>query len=58
MDCVAPFQLTDKDIRRADLLPSDIGTWCLIVNGCYHLFASEALAKKAYAKLLEGIAVR
>lgn len=58
MDTKAPFQLSESDIHRADLLPSDVGMWCLVVDGCYHLFASEELAQKAHDKQLEGIAVR
>ena len=58
MDSRTPFEVSETDIREADLLPSDLGMWCLIVDGCYHLFATEEQAQKARAKLLEGGTVR
>ena len=53
-----PFRLTSEDVRRADLAPSDIGLWCVIVGGCYHLFHSESSARKAYDMILSGAPVR
>ena len=53
-----PFRLTSEDVRRADLGPSDIGLWCVIEGGCYHLFHSESAARKAYVMILSGASVR
>lgn len=53
-----PFQLTEPDIRRAGLDESDIGTWCLILDGCCHLFETEAKARRAYRMSLQDPAVR
>lgn len=53
-----PFRLTSEDVRRAGLEPGDVEAWCIIVAGCYHLFASEAAAKWAHAKMLDGELVR
>ena len=53
-----PFKLTIQIVREAGLLPEDIGSWCVAVDGCYHVFSSEHLAIRAYEKLLQGIEVR
>lgn len=53
-----PFLLTESYVRRADLLPSDVGKWCLLVQNCHHVFANEDLAKQAHAMLLDGLSVR
>lgn len=53
-----PFQLSDQDVRQASLEASDIGTWCVIVSGCYHLFGSEEQARSAYEKYRNGVLVR
>ena len=58
MDVSEPFQLTIEDIKRASLNRSDIGSWCILVQGCYHLFGSESQARFAYGKFLQGVAVR
>ena len=57
--CVSkPFQLTPKDIKQASLKPSDVGLWCVLVKGCYHLFGSESQARFAYEKFTAGVMVR
>lgn len=53
-----PFRLSEEDVVRADLSPGDIGLWCVIVTGCYHLFESEASARRAHAMILSGKMVR
>ena len=53
-----PFQLTEDDVRRGQLESEDVGSWCLLVRGCYHLFSNETLARRAYDMLLEGEMVR
>lgn len=58
MKLSSPFKLTLADIRSADLEPSDIGSWCIKVDCCYHIFQSEALATIAYDKMVEGVFVR
>jgi len=58
MNVSEPFKLSIEDVRKASLKASDIGTWCVVVSGCYHLFGSEKQARFAYAKYLEGVVVR
>lgn len=58
MSISEPFQLTMDDIIRASLDPSDVGSWCILVSDCYHLFGSEHQAKFAYKKYLQGVMVR
>ena len=53
-----PFRLTSEDVRRAGLEPGDVGAWCVLVAGCYHLFSNEMAARWAYAKMLDGELVR
>jgi len=53
-----PFRLTSEDVRRARLERGDVGAWCVIVAGCYHLFTSEAAARWAHSKMLDGELVR
>ena len=53
-----PFQLTEPDIRRAGLKETDIGMWCLLLDGCYHLFETESQVRRAYRMSLQGLAVR
>ncbi|MEM6900958.1 MAG: hypothetical protein AAF583_14470 [Pseudomonadota bacterium] len=52
-----PFKLTEPDIRRAGLNETDIGSWCLILEGCYHVFQTEAQVLRPYRMSLEGLAV-
>ena len=58
MTSSGPFKLTDPMVREAGLQPEDVGAWCLLVEGCYHLFSSEHQAVRAYEKLLQGVDVR
>ena len=58
MDVSEPFQLTVDDVKRASLGDADIGSWCVVVAGCYHLFGSEDQARFAYRKYLQGVLVR
>lgn len=58
MSSSGPFKLTIEIVRDVGLMPEDVGAWCLIVDACYHVFASEAQAKQAYDKLQKGILVR
>lgn len=54
----APFKLTLADVRQAGLQPGDVGLWCFMERGCYHLFESETQAKRAYDLMLKGELVR
>ena len=48
-----PFQLSQQDIDYSDSLEqSDLGTWVLLVNGCYQFFESEQSALNARKELL------
>lgn len=58
MSVSAPFCLTLEDVQRAELKLSDVGYWCVQVEGCYHLFDSERAANRAYKMMLEGQFVR
>lgn len=53
-----PFRLTSEDVARAGLAPGDVGLWCVLVTGCYHLFNSENAARRAHAMMLNGQMVR
>ncbi|MEM9179134.1 MAG: hypothetical protein AAGA89_05460 [Pseudomonadota bacterium] len=53
-----PFKLTEDAVRDAGLRSEDIGYWCLLVDGCYHLFDREDQALQAYEKLKHGVLVR
>jgi len=53
-----PFKLTEETVRDAGLRPDDVGYWCLLVDGCYHLFEREDQALQAYEKLKYGVLVR
>lgn len=58
MSVSEPFQLSQEDVLRAGLEPGDVGAWCVLVTGCYHLLDSEAGARRAYSMFLEGNMVR
>ncbi|GAB5458293.1 MAG: hypothetical protein Hens3KO_13230 [Henriciella sp.] len=58
MSVSSPFQLTSEDVRRAGLLTSDAGMWCVCVDGCYHLFETEDLAYRAHSLMMRGQMVR
>lgn len=58
MSKTEPFQLTHADVQRAGLAANDVGMWCLIVDGAYHLFGSETQARRAHAMMLQGQFVR
>ena len=58
MSVSGPFQLTEEDVSRAALNTADIGLWCIVVKGCYHLFNSEHQARFAHAKFVAGEMVR
>lgn len=53
-----PFKLTEETVRNAGLRPDDVGYWCLLIDGCYHLFDREDQALQAYEKLKLGVLVR
>lgn len=53
-----PFRLTADIVCEAKLDQTDVGLWCLLVDGCYHLFNTEQQALSAYEKLLSGVLVR
>jgi len=53
-----PFKLTEETVRNAGLRSEDVGYWCLLVDGCYHLFEREDQALQAYEKLMHGVLVR
>ena len=58
MSVSTPFCLTLEDVQRAELKLSDVGSWCVCVKGCYHLFDSEMAANRTYKMMLEGQFVR
>lgn len=58
MSIIEPFQITPETVRRAGLERADVHQWCLVVDGCYHLFDTETAARRAYAMLPEGEFVR
>ena len=58
MSVLPPFQINASDIVRSTLEPSDLGAWAILVCGCFHLFETEAAARRAYQLLLENRAVR
>lgn len=58
MDISEPFKLKADDVLRASLKASDIGTWCVIVSGCFHLFGNEKQARLAHEKFSKGVLVR
>lgn len=58
MSSNGPFQLTLEMVREADLMPGDVGAWCLLLDGCYHLFANKEQAERAHRQLLRGVHVR
>jgi len=45
-------------VARSSLDRADIGLWALLVTGCFHLFETEAAARRAYQLLREDVAVR
>jgi len=53
-----PLKLQAEDVRIASLKESDIGSWRVIVSGCYHLFSNEKQARMAYEKFSKGVLVR
>lgn len=58
MKLTGPFQDTRDIVLGAGLLLDDVGYWCLLVDGCYHLFSYEQQAIRAHESLLRGIHVR
>lgn len=58
MSVPPPFQITPDDLERSSLEPGDVGLWALLVTGCFHLFDTEAAARRAYRLLLADKAVR
>lgn len=53
-----PFEITIEDLKRAQLDAGALGMWCVIVDGCYHLFQGEAHARKARDMMDRGAMVR
>lgn len=58
MNVSEPFEIKVEDLERAQLDISALGMWCVIVDGCYHLFQGEAHARKAREMVDRGAIVR
>ena len=58
MSVLPPFQISAADIARFSLEPGALGAWAILVCGCFHLFETEAAARRASQLLLEDRAVR
>ena len=41
---LGPFQITQGDIDRTSLEPSDLDKWALLITGCYQIFDSQSEA--------------
>lgn len=58
MNLSEPFEIKTEDLKRAQLDRSALGMWCVIADGCYHLFQGEANARKARDMMARGAMVR
>jgi len=58
MSVSQPFQIDAEEVERTSLEPSDIGLWAILITGCYHLYETEAAARRAYANLMQDSAER
>lgn len=37
----APFVVNERDTEYSTLDTTDVGKWCVLVRGCYHVFETE-----------------
>lgn len=58
MSLAPPLRLTAEAAARAGLDVDGAGLWALVVAGCYHLFKTERVARRACRLLLRDVADR